>query len=101
MAVKPKKKATIAAAKKRVEKKAEAWNQKPATRAKTRSIPDVLEAVEVGELVAVEYRSSKYDGKTRVWRHEATKKQKLYISRDGKVFVIVPGFKITKRGIEG
>jgi hypothetical protein len=30
-----------------------------------------------------------------------TGKRTLHISTDGKVMVILPGFKITKRGIEG
>jgi hypothetical protein len=101
MAVPKKKPAVNPSSKKRVEKKAESWFQRKATNAKTLEIPDVLEAIEVGEIVAIEYRSTKYDGRPRIWRHEVTKPRKLFISRDGRVLVVLPGFKITKRGIEG
>jgi len=98
----PKKKTAVnPAAAKRVEKKAGAWNQRKPTKAKSLEIPDVLEAVEVGTIVAIEYRSTKFDGKPRIWRHEVTKPRKLFISTDGRVLVVLPGFKITKRGIEG
>jgi hypothetical protein len=57
--------------------------------------------VEIGEVTAIEYKSKKWDGKTRIFRHDVTKRRKLYISTDGTLLVVVPGFKLTKRGIEG
>lgn len=85
------------------EKKARAWYQMKSleTGARTIRLPDTVEAVEIGRIVAIEYESDKYDGKPRVWRHEVTKPRALHISADGKVMVILPGFKVTKRGIEG
>ena len=71
------------------------------TGAQTIKLPSTVEAVEIGEIVAIEYRSDKYDGKPRVWRHEVTQKRALHMSTDGKVMVVLPGFKVTKRGIEG
>lgn len=94
-------KKAIAAAKKRVEKKAGEWNQRNPKKAKVQRIPDPLEAIEIGEIVSICYRSAKFDGKVRVWEHVVTKKRKLYISLDGSILVVKPGFKITKRGIEG
>lgn len=97
------KKAPTQATRKKVEAKAHAWNQRESltTKARVIELPDELEAIEIGEIVAIEYRSKKYDGKARVWRHEVAKKRTLHISLDGKILVILPGFKITKRGIEG
>ena len=87
----------------KAEKKAAAWYQMESleTGAKTIKLPTAVEAVEVGEIVAIEYRSRKYTGRNKVWRHEVTQPRKLHISTDGKVLVVLPGFKITKRGIEG
>jgi len=85
----------------KAEKKAAAWFQREPSEARRIKLPATVEAVEVGRIVAIEYESDKYDGKRRVWRHESTKPRELHISTDGKVMVILPGFKITKRGIEG
>lgn len=57
--------------------------------------------VDIGDAVALEYRSNKFDGKTRVYRHDITKKRKFLISADGSTIVIWPPLKVTKRGIEG
>lgn len=54
----------------------------------------------VGEIVAIEYRSAK-DGRMKTYRHDVTKKRDLIISVDGQTLIVNPGFKITKRGIEG
>lgn len=87
----------------KAEKKAADWYQadRLTTKARRIKLPETVEAVEVGEIVAIEYRSNKYDGRSKVWRHEATKPRALHVSTDGKVLVVLPGFKITKRGIEG
>ena len=87
----------------KAEKKAAAWFQREnlTTGARTIRLPDTVEAVEIGRIVAIEYESDKYDGKKRIWRHEVTQKRDLHVSTDGKVLVVLPGFKITKRGIEG
>jgi hypothetical protein len=58
-------------------------------------------AVEIGELVAIEYDSNKFDGEPRIYRHDVTKKRKMFISIDGSTIIIQPPLKVTKRGIEG
>jgi hypothetical protein len=58
-------------------------------------------AVEIGELVALEYDSHKFDGKSRIYRHDVTGKRKMFISIDGSTIIIQPPLKVTKRGIEG
>ena len=90
--------------KKKAEKKARDWYQNEGLETNAKPIrgyklPSAY--VKVGRIVAIEYESDKYDGKRRVWRHEATRKRDLHISTDGTTMVILPGFKITKRGIEG
>jgi len=84
-------------------KKAEAWYQKKSlvTGAQTINLPDTVEAVEIGRIVSITYESDKYDGRKRLWKHDVTGNRTLHISTDGKVMVVLPGFKITKRGIEG
>jgi hypothetical protein len=57
--------------------------------------------VEIGNLIALEYDSPKFDGKSRIYRHETTKKRKMLISLDGSTIIIWPPLKVTKRGIEG
>lgn len=57
--------------------------------------------VEIGHCVAIEYGSHKFDGKYRIYRHDCTKKRKMFISLDGSTMIIWPPFKVTKRGIEG
>lgn len=57
--------------------------------------------VEIGTVEAVEYNSDKFDGKERIYRHEAEKKRKFLISVDGSTIIVHPPFKVTKRGIEG
>jgi len=58
-------------------------------------------AVEIGTITAIEYDSHKFDGESRIYRHDVTKKRKLFISLDGSTLIVWPPFKITKRGIEG
>jgi hypothetical protein len=58
-------------------------------------------AVEVGLITAIEYDSNKFDGKWRIYRHDATAKRRLFISPDGSTLIVWPPFRITKRGIEG
>jgi hypothetical protein len=60
-----------------------------------------VEAVEIGKIVSITYESDKYDGRKRLWKHDVTGDRTLHISTDGKVLVVLPGFKVTKRGIEG
>jgi hypothetical protein len=57
--------------------------------------------VDVGLFVAIEYDSSKFDGESRIYRHDITKKRRLLISVDGSTMIIDPPLKLTKRGIEG
>lgn len=57
--------------------------------------------IEIGDLVALEYDSIKWDGKSRIFRHESDVKRKFLISPDGQTIVVIPPFRITKRGIEG
>lgn len=58
-------------------------------------------AVHIGRIVAIEYESDKFDGVKRIYRHDVTKKRDLLVSIDGSTMIVVPGFKITTRGIEG
>ncbi len=87
----------------KAEKKAKAWYQmeRLETGAKTINLPDTVEAVEIGQIVSITYESDKYDGRKRLWKHDVTGDRTLHISTDGKVLVVLPGFKVTKRGIEG
>ena len=85
-------------------KKALAWYQKKSlvNGSQVIKLPDTVEAVEIGRIVSITYESDKYDGKKkRLWKHDVTGQKILHISTDGKVMVILPGFKVTKRGIEG
>jgi DNA-binding transcriptional ArsR family regulator len=84
-------------------KKAIDWNQnkKLVTPPKPLKIADNLEFLTIGDIVAIEYESNKFDGKKRVYRHDVTKNRTMSISTDGSVIIVKPGFKITKRGIEG
>lgn len=84
-------------------KKALAWNGRESlvTSPKNIHVKDNLEFVEIGRIVAIEYESNKFDGKTRIYRHDVTKSRILHVSTDGTVLIVKPGFKITKRGIEG
>lgn len=94
---------STAAAVKKAEKKAAAWyqNRNLVTKARVvkRKLPEAF--VEVGTIAAIEYESDKFDGEDRLYRHEVTKKRKLYLSVDGSTMIVQPPFKITKRGIEG
>lgn len=57
--------------------------------------------VDIGDFVAIEYDSEKFDGKDRIYRHEGTRKRRCLLSIDGTTMVFDPPFKLTKRGIEG
>lgn len=57
--------------------------------------------VHIGSLVALEYESDKFDGKSRIYRHDSEQNHDLYLSPDGKTIVVNPGFTVTERGIEG
>jgi hypothetical protein len=87
----------------RAVKKARAWYQQETlvSGAQTIKLPDTVEAVEIGKIISITYESDKYDGKKRLWKHDVTGDRTLHISTDGKVLVVLPGFKVTKRGIEG
>lgn len=61
--------------------------------------PDAF--LDAGHISALEYESDKFDGSTRLYRHDVTKKRRLIISADGSTILVFPPFKITKRGIEG
>ena len=58
-------------------------------------------AVLVGQIVAIEYQSDKFDGIERVYRHEFDELRLMAISPDGTTIVVDPPMKITRRGIEG
>jgi len=58
-------------------------------------------AVEIGQLVAIEYASDKWTGKEVIYRHEFEEERRMAISLDGTTIVVFPPFRITKRGIEG
>lgn len=62
-------------------------------------IPDVL--VRLGELVEVTYKSDKFDRRSRLYVHKFGKdKPVLAASKDGCLFIVGGGYKITARGIE-
>lgn len=57
---------------------------------------------ELGRLVAVEYRSDKFDGRARTYRHKFETRPVLAATADGRVLVVLGGrTKVTARGIEG
>lgn len=88
---------------KRASKKARDWyqNESLITEPRKISIPDSMEFVEIGEILAIEYESNKFEGRKVAYRHDVTHHRKMHISTDGSVIIIEPGFKVTKRGIEG
>lgn len=57
--------------------------------------------IDIGELESIVYRSTKFDGVSRSYEHEVTRKRRLLISVDGSTMIVDPPLKITKRGIEG
>lgn len=87
----------------RATKKARSWYQDEnlVTEPKAVKVNGDQGFVEIGRIVAIEYESDKYDGRRRIWRHDVTGKRELHVSEDGSVLIVKPGFKITKRGIEG
>lgn len=90
-------------AKAKAMKKAKAWFQDDALVTK----PQVIDwtppeaAVHIGQFVAIEYLSDKFDGTKRIYRHEVTKVRQMLLSPDGSTIIVDPPFKVTKRGIEG
>lgn len=85
-------------------KKALAWFRRP----ELVTAPEVLKGytapeavVEIGEILAIEYRSDKFDGVSRDYRHDVTKHRRLFLSPDGGTIVVWPPFRVTTRGIEG
>lgn len=88
---------------KSTQKKAKAWFQDPGLVTE----PEMVDwtppksAVHIGRIVAIEYESDKFDGKSRIYRHEVTKNREMLVSIDGTTIIVLPGFKITTRGIEG
>lgn len=84
-------------------KKAKAWFRDPklVTEPEEVSWNPPEAAVHIGRIVAIEYESDKFDGVKRIYRHEVTKKRDLLVSIDGSTMIVLPGFKITTRGIEG
>lgn len=77
-------------------------NAELATKAKKlRGYKAPLAFVDIGDAVALEYDSDKFDGKPRIYRHECEVKRKMLISTDGSTVVFSPPFKVTKKGIEG
>jgi hypothetical protein len=57
--------------------------------------------VDIGDFVAVEYDSDKFDGKQRIYRHEGEVKRRFLLSTDGSVAIFQPPFGLTEKGIEG
>jgi len=57
--------------------------------------------VEIGQLVAIEYASDKFDGTMRTYRHDVTMVRRICISPDGSTIVVDPPLRVTTRGIEG
>lgn len=58
-------------------------------------------AIHAGRIVAIEYESDKFDGVPTIYRHEFTKIREMLVSPDGTTIIVLPGFKVTTRGIEG
>ena len=87
----------------RAEKKARAWYGKESlvTAAQEIDWTPPESAVHIGQMVAIEYLSDKFDGTKRIYRHDVTKVRQMLLSPDGSTIIIDPPFKITKRGIEG
>lgn len=87
---------------KKAEKKAGAYHgDGPKTAVRKIKHPTPTAFVELGEIVAIEYKSTKWDGEPRIFRHEFTRVRELHMSTDGGTIAIVPPCKLTKRGIEG
>lgn len=84
-------------------KKAKAWYQDPSLVTEPEQIPynAPKAVVDIGNIVAIEYASNKFDGVTRTYRHDVTMVRRLCISPDGSTIIVDPPFKVTKRGIEG
>lgn len=62
-------------------------------------IPGVL--VRLGDLVEVTYKSNKFDRRSRLYVHKfGSDKPVLAASKDGKLYIVGGGYKITGRGIE-
>ena len=90
-------------AKAKAEKKARAWYGKDelVTEAQEIDWTPPKSAVHIGQFVAIEYLSDKFDGTKRIYRHDVTHVRQMLLSPDGSTIIVDPPFKITKRGIEG
>lgn len=84
-------------------KKAAAWyrDETLVTDPESRPWTPPKAAIHIGQLVAIEYLSDKFDGTERVYRHDFTQLRELHVSANGDTFIVLPGCKITTRGIEG
>jgi len=84
-------------------RKARAWFRRENLTTRPQSVtwspPDA--AVLIGQIVAIEYASDKFDGERRIYRHEFTKLHDMAVSTDGTTIIVLPGFRVTTRGIEG
>jgi stress-induced morphogen len=85
------------------EKKARAWFGSDAlmTKAQVINWTPPASAIHIGQFVAIEYLSDKFDGTKRIYRHQVTKVRQMLLSPDGSTIIVDPPFKVTKRGIEG
>ena len=65
--------------------KARMWFEDPAlvTSPTTMAWKAPVGVIEVGQIVALEYLSDKYDGVPTIYRHDAEKPRRLLISPDG------------------
>jgi hypothetical protein len=85
------------------EKKARAWFGSDALMTKAQEIdwtpPE--SAVHIGQFIAIEYLSDKFDGVKRIYRHDVVSVRQMLLSPDGSTIIVDPPFKVTKRGIEG
>lgn len=68
-------------------------------RLKNYKVPEAF--LDAGKFIAIEYDCEKFDGESRIYRHEITKPRRLLISVDGSTLIVDPPLRITKRGIEG
>lgn len=84
-------------------KKARAWYRKEdlVTEPEMVNWNPPKSAVHIGRIIAIEYESDKFDGVKRIYRHDVTKIREMMLSPDGTTIIVLPGFKITTRGIEG
>jgi len=84
-------------------KKARAWFRDPSLVTEPEEVDwtPPKSAIHAGRIVAIEYESDKFDGVPTIYRHEFTKIREMLVSPDGTTIIVLPGFKVTTRGIEG